>query len=139
MRRWKDMGDIKTVDLNTSQPIPTRRITLPKVSGACRSKATPIKVEVKSVGAFDSPTLPHRTSVASGRIVLIRAEYRRRVHDDSPLLALPGSMPSRSISRPLFWLQVHLTTVEWRATASLSLGPFHRQSQSSRMVRTGYR
>jgi hypothetical protein len=38
---------------------------------------------------------------------------------------LPGSMPRRSISGPLFLLQVHFITVEWRATSDLVCGPLH--------------
>src|SRR4029453_11983666 len=41
-------------------------------------------------------------SLASGRTVRIGTEYCRGVHDDSPLWALPGSMPGRSISGPHF-------------------------------------
>jgi hypothetical protein len=49
--------------------------------------------------------------VASGRTLQIGAEYGSGVHDDSPLLALLGSMPRRSMSGPPFSLQANFTTV----------------------------
>jgi hypothetical protein len=40
--------------------------------------------------------------LAAGRACHIGAEYRCGVHEDSPLLALLGSMPRRSIAGPHF-------------------------------------
>ena len=49
--------------------------------------------------------------LSSGRARQIGAECGGGVHDDSPLPALLGSMPRRSMSGPSFSLQPHLTTV----------------------------
>src|SRR4029453_18978806 len=56
--------------------------------------------------------------LASGRALQIGAEYSGGVHDASPLLALLGGMPRRSMSGPLFSLQTNLTTVKGEATGS---------------------
>jgi hypothetical protein len=49
--------------------------------------------------------------LASRRTRQIGTEDRSGVHEDSPLLALLGSMPRRSRSEPLFALQANLITV----------------------------
>src|SRR5215510_2547995 len=61
--------------------------------------------------------------LASGRTCQVRAKYSRGVHAGSPLLVLLGSMPRRSIAGPPLLLQVHFSTVEWRATVCSLLPP----------------
>src|SRR5882724_407940 len=54
--------------------------------------------------------------LSSGGAGQIRAECGCGVHEDSPLLALLGSVPRRSMSGPPLLLQVRLTTVKCGAT-----------------------
>jgi len=49
--------------------------------------------------------------LTSGRALQIGAEDSGGVHDDSPLLALLGSMPRKNMSGPPFSSQANLTTV----------------------------
>jgi hypothetical protein len=52
-----------------------------------------------------------RACLASGRTLQMGAENGSGIHDDSPLLALLGSMPRRSMPGPPFSLQANFTTV----------------------------
>src|ERR1700746_428263 len=70
-----------------------------------------------ALGAEEALVLPRvdaniaLTYLASGRALQMRAEDGGGVHEDSPLLALLGSMPRGSMSGPPFSLQANLTTV----------------------------
>src|SRR5262249_3346405 len=58
--------------------------------------------------------------LASGRAVLIGAEYGLGVHDGPP--GFVWKHAKRSMSGPPFLLQVSFTTVKWRATKGAALG-----------------